>query len=140
MSTSVNVTSSPFEKTFVEKAREAYGDSLPDWIEELAKFATATSAAAAARRIGLKGATTVSQIISGKYGAKDWGAIEARVRGALMRETVMCPVLDEITKAHCLDEQAKDFTGTSQARTALYRECRSGCPHSRLKAEGMADA
>lgn len=139
MTAAVNVNSLPFDKTFLGKARDAYGEALPVWIEELAKLADATSGAAAARRVGLS-STTVSQIISGSYGAKDWSAIETRVRGELFRETVLCPVLDEITKSHCLDEQAKNFTGTSATRTALYHACRSRCPHSRLKVEGGVDA
>lgn len=141
MTAPVNVNSLPSsQKTdFLAKAREAYGDALPDWIEELAKLMSATSGAAAARRLGLS-ASTLSQIVSANYGAKDWSAIETRVRGELMHETVLCPVLDEIAKSHCLDEQAKAFTGTSATRTALYHACRSGCVHSRLKVEGGVDA
>lgn len=140
MSTPGNVTSSPSVKVdYLAKAREAYGDALPDWIEELAKFASQFTGAAAARKCGLS-SSTVTQIIGNSYKAKDWGAIEARVRGELMRETVMCPVLDEITKGQCLDEQAKDFTGTSAIRTSVWRACRSGCPHSRLKQAEGADA
>lgn len=140
MSETVNVKNKPFEKVdFLSKARDAYGDALPDWIEELAKYANATSGASAARRIGLS-SSTVTQIIGGTYKAADWSKIETRVRGELLRETVVCPVLDEITKSHCLDEQGKDFTGTSATRTALYHACRSGCQHSRLKVEGGVDA
>lgn len=135
MSDAVNVNSSPSVKPdFLAKAREAYGDALPEWVEELAKLADKTSAAAAARRVGI-GSSTVTQIINGSYGAKDWSAIESRVRGVLMLEEVICPVLDVITKDHCLDEQGKKFTGTSAARTSLFHACRSGCPHSRIKGD-----
>jgi DNA-binding transcriptional regulator YdaS (Cro superfamily) len=139
MTVAVNVNSLPSQKiNFLDRAQQAYADALPDWIEELAKFATATSASAAARKIGVS-VSAVTQIIGGTYPSKDWSRIEDRVRGELMRETVICPVIDEITKSHCLDEQAKNFTGTSAVRTSLYHACRSGCPHSRLKTDGGVD-
>jgi hypothetical protein len=140
MNDAINVNSLPSGKVdFLAKAREAYGGTLPAWIEELAKFANRTSAAAAGRKVGI-GSSTVTQLINGSYGAKDWTGVEARVRGALMQETVICPVLDEIARDHCLDEQKKSFTGTSAVRTSLYHECRSGrCPHSRLKTDGGVD-
>jgi hypothetical protein len=139
MTAAVKVNSLPLGKTsFLDKAREAYGDALPEWIEELARYADANTAAAAGRKIGVSG-STVSQILSNSYGARDWGGIEARVRGELMRETVVCPVLDEITKGYCQDEQAKHFTGTSATRTALFHACRGGCEHSRIKTAGGVD-
>jgi len=147
MTESVNVNSSPSGKDlkpgekpdYEARARESYGEALPEWVAELAKLANRTTAAAAGRKVGI-GASTVTQLINGSYGAKDWSAIETRVRGVLMKETVTCPILDEISKDHCLDEQNKPFTGTSAVRTALYNECRSGrCPHSRLKVEASAD-
>lgn len=115
---------------FVEKARAAYGD-VPDWVEELAAEATATSLKAAAKRIGYSDAV-LSHVFSGSYSG-DLARVEEKVRGALMGVTVMCPVLGEIGRDHCLDQQKMPFSATSSIRSKLYRACRSGCPHSRIK-------
>ncbi len=124
---------------FLANAAAHFGDGLPDWIEALAKEANRTSGAAAGKRCGF-GGSTVTQICNGSYGAADWSAIETRVRGALMNEEVDCPVLGDIARDLCLDEQKKRHVGTSQQRTRLFHACRGGCPHSRLKKEGGADA
>lgn len=116
---------------FVAKARDAWGKALPDWVAELAELATNTSQATAAKRIGYS-APVVSQVIGRTYRG-DLARVEAKVRGALMHETVMCRVLGEIGLDQCRDEQRKPFFATSSVRTRVYRECRSGCPHSRLK-------
>lgn len=119
---------------FAAKALAAYGDALPDWVEELAAEATATSLKAAAKKIGYSDAV-LSHVFSGSYSG-DLARVEEKVRGALMGVTVMCPVLGEIGRDHCLDQQKMPFSATSSIRSKLYRACRSGCPHSRLKKEG----
>lgn len=116
---------------FVAKARAAWDQALPDWVAELAELATNTSQAAAAKRIGYS-APVVSQVIGRTYRG-DLARVEAKVRGALMHATVMCSVLGEIGLDQCRDEQRKPFHATSSVRTRLYRACRAGCPHSRLK-------
>lgn len=127
------------ETDFLANARAAYGEALPDWIEALANEANRTSGAAAGKRCGFAG-STVSQICSGTYGAQDWSGIEGRVRGQLMQEEVRCPVLGEIGRDVCLDEQKKRHVGTSQQRTALFHACRGGCPHSRLSSAADASS
>lgn len=140
MSHSVNLKNKPKQKTnFLDIAREAYGDGLPDWVEALAQLATDTSALAASKRIGRTSAV-LSQLFRGKYSG-DLGNLEGRVRGALMGVYVPCPVLGEIGVDQCLDEQKKKHVGTSAIRTSLYHACRNGCPHSRLSQQGVdADA
>ncbi|MCC3246179.1 transcriptional regulator [Methylocystis sp. WRRC1] len=122
---------------YLATAREAYGDALPDWVEELAKYASQTSGVQAAKRIGYS-SSVVTSICRGKY-AGDIASVEGSVRGALMGAMVICPVLGEIGRDQCLQEQGKKFVGSSAARTALYHECRNGCPHSRIRNEGGAD-
>jgi hypothetical protein len=65
----------------------------------------------------------------------DLARVEAKVRGALMGATVVCPILGEIGRDVCLDEQKKPNTGASSIRSKLYRACRAGCPHSRISRE-----
>ena len=137
MSASVNVTASRIgPRDFLADARAAWAGELPDWVEELAKEATRTSASATARKIG-KSVGLVSNVIHNKYGA-DLAGVEGTVRGALMGAVVMCPVLDEITRDVCLEEQKKPFVATSSIRTRLWRACRAGCPHSRIKGDDDA--
>lgn len=156
MSTAVNVNSLPSKLTievdagarnlgaeakstdFLANAREAYGEALPEWVEALAIEANRTTGAAAGRRIGYSG-SVVTSVCKATY-AGDIGAVEAKVRGALMGATLECPVLGEIGRDRCLDEQKKRHVATSAVRTALFHACRSGCQHSRLKSEGGHDA
>ncbi|MBY6244102.1 transcriptional regulator [Methylosinus sp. Sm6] len=136
MSTDVNVNSLPSRKVadFLANAREAFGDALPDWIEAAANEANRTSATAFGKRIGYSPAV-ISALCRGKYDG-DLAAVEAKVRGLLMGAQVECPVLGEIGRDHCIDEQKKKHVGTSAIRTALFHACRGGCAHSRIKNEG----
>lgn len=120
----------PSNIDFVAKAQAAWGD-LPDWVEALAEQAAATSGTLAAGKIGYSPAV-VSHVLANTYKG-DIAAVEAKVRGALMGETVVCPILGAIGRDHCLDQQKKPRVATSSIRSKTWRACRSGCPHSRLK-------
>lgn len=150
MTRAVNVNSSPSKLTsagsastkstdFVANAREAYGDSLPDWVEELAKLATQTTGVYAAKKIGVS-PTIVTQVCKGRYSG-DLVAIEGRVRGALMGYEVDCPGAGaQIRRDHCLREQKTPFNASSPHRVTMFHACRGGCQHSRLKSDGGHDA
>jgi len=132
MTAAVNLNiSSRKDVDFLENAREAFGDALPDWIETLAQEANRSTATAVARRIDYSTAV-VSSICRGNYKG-DWGKVEAKVRGAFMGAIVECPVLGEIGRDRCLAEQKMKHIGTSATRTALFHACRAGCAHSRIK-------
>lgn len=117
---------------FLAKAREAWG-APPDWIVELAQECNRTTAAKAAKRIGYSSAV-ISHVLARRYPG-DIDRVAAKVRGALMGETVACPIVGEIGRDRCLNEQRMDNTGASSIRAKLYRACRGGCPHSRLTQE-----
>lgn len=120
----------PAEQSYVDKARVAWGNTVPDWILSLAEEADRTSGEAAALKIGYS-AAVVSNVLRAKYpGAL--GTVAERVRGALMGQTVDCPVWGDIGRDRCLTEQSLPFLATSSARAQCYRACRSGCPNSRL--------
>ncbi|TIV63290.1 MAG: transcriptional regulator, partial [Mesorhizobium sp.] len=55
---------------------------------------------------------------------------EQMVRGALMAETVDCPVLGPLGRNACLDWQAKPFAPTSSHRMTMHRACKT-CPQRR---------
>lgn len=112
---------------FLAKARASWGDP-PDWVIALAGEANRTTLKAAADRIGYS-APVVSDVIGNKYrGAID--RVEERVRGALMGLTVDCPILGDIGRDRCLDEQKEPFRATSAMRARLWHACRGGCPNA----------
>lgn len=123
--------SAQIKATAVEKATAAWGATIPSEVMALAEYADQASASAAADRIGYS-AATVSYVLSKRY-AGDVGKVFEKIRGALMGEVVECPALGEIRRDQCLDHQRQPFSATSAARARVYRACRSGCPHSRLK-------
>ena len=115
---------------FVEVAA-GHWQGAPEWVMQLAAEADRTTLTAAAARIGYS-VGLVSQVIRAKYPG-DLEKVEIAVRGALMGETVGCPVLGEIGRDRCLHEQGMPRAATSAIRARLYHACRSGCPHSRIK-------
>lgn len=112
----------------VERTQIAWGGAAPVWVLRLAQECEATSQARTGRLIGYA-AGTVSRILSNDYRA-DTGKVEQAVRGALMQETVSCPVLDEIGKHFCLKHQAREFKAANNHQLKrLWGACRS-CPNA----------
>lgn len=107
---------------------------MSDWLENLRAECDRTNQARTARRLGVSPAM-VNQVLNGAY-KSDTSNIEARVRGELMRETVPCSVMGDISKRRCVDIQAQPFAPTNPDRVAVYRACRDGCPFSSLREDG----
>lgn len=118
--------------TFVQKAEAAWGADLPTEIRALAERADATTGAAAAKAIEMSPAT-FSHLIGRKVEKHNVEKIYAKIRGALLGETVECPRKGTMSRNTCLRWQDKPFAATSADRVAMWHACRSGCPHSRLK-------
>jgi hypothetical protein len=128
-------------RSFLTKAADAWG-TVPDWVEALAAKADATGLKGAAEAIGYT-PSLVSSTLNNKYQG-DLARVEEMVRGALMAATVDCPVIGDIGRDRCLDEQKQEFRSTSAMRAQLYYACRNGCPHFRdtgrtAKPEGASD-
>lgn len=115
-------------RTFAEKAEAAWSP-VPDWVSELAALADANGLKVAGERIGYTG-SLVSGVLNNKYRG-DLAGVEQRVRGALMGLMVECPVLGEIDRSRCLQEQQEPFRATSAYRAQLFHACRTGCPNAR---------
>jgi hypothetical protein len=117
-------------RSFVQKATDAFRSAPPDWVLALAEYVDQPG-------VRLKGASgalgystaVISTVIVGAYKG-DVARVEEKVRGLLMGLTVDCPVLDEISRNTCLDWQKKPRAQTSSLRARMYRACRS-CPHFR---------
>jgi len=73
-------------------------------------------------------AAVVNQVLKGSYKG-DLRAVEKAVRGALLNETVQCPVLGELAGNRCLAYQRLPFSAVNPTRVELYRACR-GCVHN----------
>ncbi|UFZ05478.1 transcriptional regulator [Bradyrhizobium ontarionense] len=122
-------------QSYHAKAKTAWGDALPDWVQALAEEADRTNARRVAERIGYSNAV-VSYVIANKYPG-DVERVAEKVRGALLGAKVMCPVMGEMDRDYCLDQQKIGDTGASSVRARLYRHCRGlggveKCPNSRI--------
>ncbi len=108
----------------VDRARERWGAAAPDWIIVLAEACDQFGQTAMGKRLGVSGAV-ISATLSNTYAGR-LDKIEQRVRGELMNERVTCPVLGEISKRQCLDEQSREYASTNALRVELRRAC-AGC-------------
>lgn len=115
----------------VAKARAAWGEEIPAEVLALATACRSRSQRAVAQQLGYSDAT-ISYVLSNKYQNGDIPKLFAKIRGAFMGETVMCPILDEIGRDRCLAEQAKPFAATNSTRARLFHACKT-CPHRQQK-------
>lgn len=72
-------------------------------------------------------AATVNNLLRDRY-LGDVSGMADRIRGQYMAETVSCPVLGELGRRHCLDNQARSQAFTNPIRVALHKACKS-CPN-----------
>lgn len=114
------------------KATEAWGEDMPAEVRALATACDAATASAVATKLGYSGAT-ISYVLGNRY-AGDKDRVFAKVRGLFMAETVMCPVLGEIGRHRCLDEQKRPFASTNSIRARLFHACKT-CPENRQNKE-----
>lgn len=110
--------------TNVSRARERWGTAAPDWIIVLAESCDQFGQTALGKRLGVSGAV-ISATLSNSYAGR-LDKIALRVRGELMNERVTCPVLGEISKRQCLDEQSREYHSSNALRVELRRAC-AGC-------------
>lgn len=106
-------------------ARAAWGEAIPDWVEELARQVDGSSQNRVAKRLK-RSASLVSAVLSRSYEGS-YGACEDVVRGVYMAGTVACPVLGTIPSSDCRDWQRRPFLNTNSQRVAMFRAC-ARCP------------
>ena len=114
-------------RSSMDRAREAWGNDLPDWVAELARVSHMTSQNEVANRLGVSPAM-VSFILGNKYKG-DLETAEQRVRGALMGQHVPCPAQGKIPADACVtwQKKAQKFVSGSPMRAMMYRACHR-CP------------
>ena len=115
-----------------ERALEGWGAPLPPEIEALAAACESRTASAVARLLDYSPAL-VSHVLAKRYPG-DLQLVFAKIRGALMGETVECPVLGTIATTRCLAEQKRPFAVTNSIRARLFHACRA-CPNNRKNQE-----
>ena len=126
------MTAAAQQPDLIARAHEAWGEP-PDWVLVLAEACMETTQTAVADQVGYS-PSVIGQAI-GKTYRGDMSRVEDRVRGALLREKVRCPVLVEVTRDECLNWQKERFSTASGLNIKMHRACRSGCPNSRLAKE-----
>lgn len=119
----------------VLKARQAWGEQLPDWVLMFADQCDKASVRAVCERIKYS-PSVGSQVLSKSYAGR-LDKIEAAVRGAYMGATVECPVLGELAVDKCLYHQGRKFASTNPMRVMLSRTCPT-CLHFK-KAQPASD-
>jgi hypothetical protein len=118
------------QRSFVDKARLAWGEHCPDWVIALAELADRKRLKGAGDAIGYSG-SLVSTVLSNTYQG-DVDKVRQKVMGELLGETVQCPGLGRpMSRKTCLDWQDKPNAPTSSLRARMYRACRAGCPNFR---------
>ncbi len=111
----------------VAKARAAWGDAIPDWVEGLARECAATSQNRVAARMN-RSASLVSAVLAGSYKGS-LQAVEEVYRGVFENAVVDCPALGTIPANDCRDWQlrAVKFVNVNSERVRMYRAC-NACP------------
>ncbi|MEQ5870221.1 hypothetical protein J4E08_09955 [Sagittula sp. NFXS13] len=118
----------------LDKATSGWGVDMPAWVRALAEECDRTSQNKAAARIGRSG-SLVSTVLANKYGGST-DVVEDLVRGALMSETVSCPMLGAIDKKTCHDwrKRAGRFSARNTRAVQMFRAC-SRCPRNEKPTE-----
>jgi hypothetical protein len=111
-----------------ERARAAWAlkGAVPPWVLALAEACDKASQGAVAKRLGISSAV-VNQVLGCSYKGR-LDRFEERVRGELMNEKVLCPVLGQISKRDCLDHQGRKYRATNPLRVKLFQTCPT-CPN-----------
>lgn len=125
----------PQKKDFSAVVASGWGADAPRWVIVLAERCTEERQSTVAARLGVS-ASMISAVLAGTYAAKGGNTanLEARVRGAYMGETLVCPILGEIGADRCRDEQGQPFRATSALRAQLFHACRA-CTHNPASGE-----
>jgi hypothetical protein len=111
-------------------ALQHWGEDAPPWVLALADACDLSSQNAVARRLG-RSASLISTVLRKKYPG-DMNAVEERVRGAFMNETVACPAIGAMPMHECQDWQvlSRGDPGANPERRRMLRAC-NRCPRNR---------
>lgn len=105
----------------VDRVHARWGAAAPEWVVALAEACDQFGQTAMARKLGYS-SPVISSALSNAYAGR-MDKLEQKVRGELMKESVNCPVLGQISKRQCVDEQSRPYAATNAVRVELRRAC-----------------
>ena len=125
------------EHPSILKARDAWGDDLPDWVLGLAQECALASQNQVAKRMGYSG-SLVSQVLGRKYPG-DLSSVRDRYLGIYEARTVDCPELGNVPLHQCQDwrKKARQLQSGNARNVQMFRAC-NRCPVFRA-AQAKAD-
>lgn len=97
-----------------------------DWLVVLRAACANGKQRAVAERCGYS-AAVISAVLNNNYKG-DLKAVQAAVEGALMGAVVECPVVGELPRQRCVENQRRSFAATNPSRIAFARTC-PNCPN-----------
>jgi hypothetical protein len=110
------------------KSKTPPAKALPlDALDALRALCRTKKQVEVARRLGVSDAS-ISGALKGRY-IGNVERLAERIRGELLRATVACPVLGEVTTRICQDEREKPFHSANPTRVQLWRMCKT-CPNN----------
>lgn len=111
----------------LEKARNAWGDTIPAWVEGLAKVCAETSQNKVAANLGVS-AALISNVLANKYPG-DLARISGLYRGAYESAEVDCPGLGRVGLDKCdgWRKKVKLKHRPNALAVMMYRAC-TACP------------
>lgn len=110
-------------ETPLTKARRAWGEDLPDWVEGLAHACMQSSQNQVAKRMQYS-SSLISNVLGNKYPG-DMARVEAIYRGVFEAQTVDCPALGQIGSDTCHGWRRKSarFNPANAQNVTMYRAC-----------------
>ena len=105
-----------------------HADNHDAWLDVLRQHRDANGGKKTAEAIGYS-PTVVSQVLSGTYKG-DLKAVQQKVEGALMGAMVDCPVIGELPRDRCLENQRMPATAANPLRPRFAKACPK-CPNRR---------
>lgn len=102
------------------------------WFSALASEVEKTSQSKTASKCSIS-PTAVNQVLKGTYKG-NIANVQEKVEGALLENSVTCPVLDIITTDVCAQHRNKKFSPNNPMRVQLYRACQT-CQHNPKRGE-----
>lgn len=107
-------------------------DTSADWYVALANEVGRTSQNKAATRIGVN-ASYINMVLNDKPFPGRLDRFIARIEGALLHQTVMCPVVGEMSKDVCESHQSRPFSSHNTMRVRIWKACNYTCTISRVR-------
>lgn len=119
---------------FLKKARLAWGDALPDWVEAIAEEANKSTQAKVAKKLGVSDGQ-VSQVIANKYPG-NLEKISTMARSLFLSKTVACPAIGVLPIHTCEDwsRKAPTLKANNKLNTIMRRAC-GRCPFNKFNNE-----